>query len=108
MMLDAETMCPYHDYLVDATLFDAELIEKYFHIVFDDISHSAMVTDGYGAYPTIIESFDMFQQRCVFYMMYNVGQEAYLVINRIIRANKDKYGRLDKNKRKTKENIRCL
>ena len=60
MMLDSKTMYPYHDYLEDETLFDAELIEKYFHIVLDDIPHDVMVTDGYSAYPAIIESFDMF------------------------------------------------
>ena len=105
MMLDAETMYPYYDYLENATLFDAELIEKYFHIVLDDIPHSAMVTDGYSAYPSIIESFDMLQQRCVFHMMYNVGQEVYPIINRITRTNKDKYSRLDKTNEKLKKTL---
>ena len=62
MMLDAETMYPYHDYLENATLFDAELIEKYFHNV--------LVTDWYITYPTIIESFHILQQRYVFHIMY--------------------------------------
>lgn len=103
MMLDSKTMYPYYDYLENATLFDADLIEKYFHLVLDEIPHEIMVTDGYSAYSDLIESFDMVQQRCVFHMMYNVGQEVYPIINRITRTNKGKYTKLDKINEKLKK-----
>ena len=32
-----------------------------------------MITDGYSAYPSIIEELEMSQQRCVFHMLYNAG-----------------------------------
>lgn len=105
MMLDSKTMYPYNDFLENATIFDVELIEKYFHLVLDEIPHEVMVTDGYSAYPAIIESFDMLQQRCVFHMMYNVGQEVYPVINRITRTNKGKYTQLDKINEKLKKTL---
>ena len=41
-----------------------------------------MVTNSYRAYPEIIKEFDMIQQRCVFHMMYNVGQTVYPTINK--------------------------
>ena len=47
----------------------------------------------------------MLQQQCVFHMMYNVGQEAYPIINRITRTNKDKYSRLDKINEKLKKTL---
>ncbi|WP_323735842.1 hypothetical protein PXD04_08100 [Methanosphaera sp. ISO3-F5] len=95
MIIDANTQYPYEDFLEYATLFDTEIIEKYFHQILDDIPHEIMITEGYSAYPTIIEEFKMIQQRCVFHMMYNVGMEVYPVIRRIKRKNKTKYHKLE-------------
>lgn len=104
MVIDAQTKYPYYDYLEEAVLFDAELIEKYLHVVLDDIPHEVLVTDGYQAYPSIIKKFDMIQQRCVFHMMYNVGMDIYPVIKRINRNNKNKYMKLEKiNEKLTKK-----
>lgn len=95
MIIDANTKYPYDDYLEYATLFDSEIIEKYFHQILDEIPHETMVTDGYSSYPSIIKKFNMTQQRCVFHMMYNVGMEVYPVIRGFTRRNKGKYNKLD-------------
>jgi len=95
MIIDANTKYPYDDFLEYATLFDSEIIEKYFHQILDDIPHEIMITDGYNAYPNIIKEFNMIQQRCVFHMMYNVGMEIYPVIRKFTRKNKSKYHKLD-------------
>ncbi len=95
MIIDANTQYPYEDFLEYATLFDTEIIEKYFHQILDDIPHEIMITDGYSAYPSIIEEFNMIQQRCVFHMMYNVGMEVYPVIRRITRKKNGKYHKLE-------------
>lgn len=95
MIMDSETKYPYDDFLEVATLFDTKTIEKYFHEILDDIPHEVMITDGYSAYPAIIEKFDMIQQRCVFHMMYNVGTEIYPVIRRFTCKNKGQYTQLE-------------
>ncbi len=95
MIIDAKTKYPYDDYLEYATLFDAEIIEKYFHQILDNIPHEIMITDGHMAYPNIIKEFNMIQQRCVFHMIYNVGMEIYPVIRRFTRKNKSKYHKLE-------------
>lgn len=95
VMMDAETLYPYKGLLDFESNFDCDLIGEYFHDVLDDIPHEIMVTDGYSAYPSIIEDFGMKQQRCVFHMLYNAGSMIYPIIRKLTRNNTGKYSKLD-------------
>ena len=95
VMMDAETLYPYKGLLDFESNFDCDLIGEYFHDVLDDIPHEIMVTDGYNAYPSIIEDFGMKQQRCVFHMLYNAGSMIYPIIRKLTRNNTGKYSKLD-------------
>ena len=95
VMIDAETLYPYKRLLDFETNFDCDLIEEYFHEVLDDIPHEIMITDGYNPYPSIIEDFNMKQQRCVFHMLYNAGCMIYPIIRNRSRTNTRKYAKLE-------------
>lgn len=53
-----------------------------------------MITDGYSAFPTIIQDLGMLQQRCVFHMIYNTVMMIYPVIRRFLKNNRGKYTKL--------------
>ena len=67
-----------------------------------------MVTDGYRAYPGIIEDFGMLQQRCVFHISYNAGQTIYPIIRSFTRKNKGKYSELEKINQKLEKTYRRI
>lgn len=95
VIMDAKTLYPYKGLLDYESNFDSELISKYFHEVLDDIPHEIMITDGYSAYPSIIEEMEMSQQRCVFHMLYNAGMMIYPVIRKFLKNNRGKYTKLE-------------
>lgn len=100
-ILDAETNYSYYTLLVPQEEFNQELIETYWHTVLDALPQHSITTDGYKAYNTIIDNFNLIHHRCIFHIMQNTVNDIVKLLNRYKRHNKS-------NERKIKENTEKL
>lgn len=68
-----------------------------------DLKKDTMITDGYTAYVSIIESLQMDHQKCVFHKMMNQRTPVWKTMAQLERQRKSKENKLEKTLKKIQE-----
>ena len=87
------------DIVIPRQYFTAEYIKQFLEVSLDGLKVDTIITDGYRAYPEIIESLGAKQQRCTFHVMKNLMDDInpiHLSLKRRIKKAEEKIPKLEK------------
>ena len=76
------------DVVIPREYFTAKYIKQFFKVSLDGLKVDTIITDGYRAYPEIIESLGAKQQRCTFHVMKNLIDKINPIHSRLRRKIK--------------------
>ena len=86
------------DVVIPRQYFCAEYIKQFLEVSLDGLEVNTIVTDGYRAYPEIIDSLGIKQQRCTFHVMKNLMDDInpiHLRLKRKIKKAEEKIPTLE-------------
>ena len=99
-ILDAETNLIVNDQIIDGENFDKNTIKKFLTESLKDLKLKAIITDGYQAYPSIIESLGAIHQKCIFHKMQTLMKGVLKTLNKSNRKIKSHQEKIEKNEGK--------
>lgn len=103
-IIDAHTRLIINDQLIRREEFTKETIKKYFKESFKGLKLNTIITDGYSAYPEIIEEIGAKHHSCTFHIMQRLMTPLQKHINKLNRSIKS----LEEQIEKTTEKIEQL
>ena len=71
-LLGAENKLIIEDTVIQRELFSKDYIKLFLETSFENLEVKTIITDGYGAYASIIDDLDFNHQRCTFHAMKNL------------------------------------
>ena len=84
-IIDAVTNLIINDQVIYKEDFDKEFLEIFLKYSLEGLPKKILITDGYPAYPAIIERICIKQQLCIFHIIKNHNDKSYKKINKIKR-----------------------
>ena len=96
-LLDSKTRLILNDQIINQTQFNIDFIETFLKYSLIDKTKKILITDGHTAYPDIIKSLNLKQQKCTFHKIQNQRTPVWKKIHRLERQNKNKQKQINKN-----------
>ena len=97
-ILDTKFRIIIADVIIPREYFCADYIKQFLTVSLQGLKVDTIITDGYGAYPEIIESIGAKQQRCSFHVMKNLMDDInpiHLSLKRKIKKAEEKIPKLE-------------
>ncbi len=102
-IIDAHTRLIINDQIIRREEFTKETIKKYFKESFKRLKLNTIITDGYSAYPEIIEEIGAKHHSCTFYIMQRLMIPLQKHINKRNRSIKSLEEQIEKNTEKIEQ-----
>ena len=102
-ILCATTNLIIKDVIVDGGNFDKNTINNFLKKSLKGLKLKAIITDGYQAYPSIIEALGAIHQKCVFHKMQTLMKKVIKTLNRLNRRINNHTEKIEKNENKITE-----
>ena len=102
-IIDAVTNLIINDQLIYQDDFDKEFIEIFLKYSLEGLPKKVLITDGYPAYPAIIEKICIKQQLCIFHIIKNHHDKSFKKINKLERKIKTLETKIQVNNAEIKE-----
>ena len=99
-ILDAKNNLIINDQIVDGEDFDKDTIKKFLNKSLEGLKLEAIITDGYRAYPSIIDALGAIHQKCIFHKMQTLMKEVIKTLNKSDRKIKAYQNEIEKNESK--------
>lgn len=101
-IIDAHTRLIINDQIIRKEEFTKETIKKYFNESLKGLKLNTIITDGYSAYPEIIEEIGAKHHSCTFHIMQRLMIPLQKLLNKRNRSIKSLEKQIGKNYRKNK------
>jgi DNA repair exonuclease SbcCD ATPase subunit len=102
-LLDANNNLIINEKIVDNKDFNKNTIKKFLNKSLKGLKLKAIVTDGYQAYPSIVEALGAIHQKCVFHKMQTLMKKVIQTLNKLKRKIKSHKEQIEKNELKIME-----
>lgn len=102
-IIDAHTRLIINDQIIRREDFTKETIKKYFKESFKGLKLNTIITDGYSAYPEIIEEIGAKHHNCTFHIMQRLMIPLQKHINKRNRSIKSLEEKIEKNTEKIEQ-----
>ena len=101
-IIDAHTRLIINDQIIKKEDFTKETIKKYFKESLKGLKLNTIITDGYSAYPEIIEEIRAKHHTCTFHMMQRLMLPLQKLLNKLNRSIKSLEEQIEKNTEKNR------
>ena len=102
-IIDAHTRLIINDQIIKREDFTKETIKKYFKESLKGLKLNTIITDGYSAYPEIIEEIRAKHHTCTFHMMQRLMLPLQKLLNKLNRSIKSLEEQIEKNTEKIEQ-----
>ena len=102
-IIDAHTRLIINDQIIKKEDFTKETIKKYFKESLKGLKLNTIITDGYSAYPEIIEEIRAKHHTCTFHMMQRLMLPLQKLLNKLNRSIKSLEEQIEKNTEKIEQ-----
>jgi IS1 family transposase len=102
-ILDASNNLIINEKVVNGADFDKNTVKNFLNESLKDMKLKAIITDGYQAYPSIIEALGAIHQKCVFHKMQTLMKKVIKTLNKLKRKIKAYTDKIEKNENKINE-----
>ncbi len=102
-IIDAHTRFIINDQIIRREEFTKETIKRYFKESFKGLKLNTIITDGYSAYPEIIEEIGAKHHSCTFHIMQRLMIPLQKILNKRNRSIKSLEEQIEKNTEKIEE-----